>query len=299
MAMVEPISGIPGNRGSVILSFDFEIGWGDVTNPRWRYRENKGIYKRLRQVLPVILDEMDTLEIPAVWATVGSLFDDPVARDFSHLPDDAKDLIKAVLDESEPESFNGRDLFEQVLGTRVSHHIACHTYSHVPFTWYGMNEQSVSQDLERFNSALRGFGLTTDRFVYPENREKFADAVFNAGFTKARVSAPNLSGNRWLHLAKSALFAPPFATETGEDGVLLRHTGSMLFHDAGKDWRRHLLTRRVELGLAGAFEQKKCMHLWAHPFNFAESEALLVAFLDTLRKIARARDNGQLEIALM
>ena len=297
--MVEPKSGIPGNRGSIILSFDFEIGWGDVTNPRWRYREKNGVYKRLRRVLPVILDEMDMLEIPAVWATVGSLFDDPAARDFSHLPDDAQDLIKAVLDESEPESFNGRDLFERVLGTRVSHLIACHTYSHVPFTWYGMSEQAVTQDLERFNSALKEFGLATDRFVYPENREKFADTVSNAGFTKARVSAPIMSENRWIHLAKSALFAPPFATESGKEGVLVRHTGSMLFHDAGKGWRRRLLTRRVELGLAGAIKHKKCMHLWAHPFNFAESDALLTAFLETLRKIARARDNGQLEISLM
>ncbi|MGI9351167.1 MAG: hypothetical protein ACR2O3_06365 [Rhizobiaceae bacterium] len=297
--MIKPELGIPENCGSVTISFDFEIGWGDVTNQRWRHREKNGVYKRLRQVLPVILDEMDRLEFPAVWATVGALFDNPDTRDFSHLPHDAQNQINAVLNESESESFNGHDLFELVLGSRVSQHIACHTYSHVPFTWQGMSDQAVIQDLERFNSVLKRFGLATDRFVYPENREKFADAVLKSGFAKARVSPPNMAGNRWLRLAKSALFAPPFATETGEDGELVRHTGSMLFHDAGKSWRRQMLTRRVELGIAGAIEHKKCMHLWAHPFNFAESESLLMAFLETLRKLARARDNGQLVIALM
>ncbi len=297
--MIEPKFEIPENTGSVILSFDFEIGWGDISNPRWRQREKAGVYKRLRKVLPVILNEMDELEISGTWATVGAMFDNPNARNFSHLPTDVQQQIEISLGEAEPESFDGRDLFEAVIERHCRHHIASHTYSHVPFTLDGVSGEMVRQDLAAFNATLNGFGLATDRFVFPENREKFSDIVSSCGFEKARVAAPEFSKTRMINLAATAILAPPCVSETRENCGLIRHTGSLLFHDAGKSWRRKLLKHRIGSGLNEAMRKKKCLHVWSHPFNFAESEDLLNAFLNTLRKIARARDSGKIEIVLM
>ena len=97
--------------GKVIFSFDFEIGWGDVTNGIWLKRQNEGVYKKLRAVLPKMLDIMDSHEIPAIWATVGAMIDRPQDRDFSHLTTFQRNIIDESLLCGRPETFDGRDLF--------------------------------------------------------------------------------------------------------------------------------------------------------------------------------------------
>lgn len=283
----------------VILSFDFEIGWGDVTNPRWRSREAKGVYVKLRKVLPEMLREMDTCGFAATFATVGAMVDRRESRDFSHLPTTYQKLIADVLDEAQPESFNGRDLFEMVIGADTSHRIACHSYSHVPFTYEGMTSKVVGEDLNRFQSVMDDYNLVADRFVFPENREAHYDALAEAGYVKARVAADNYFKNRALYLASTMILPPPPGREEPGEAAIVRQYGSMLFNDAGKGWRTRLLNRRLSLGLGQLHRTGGDFHIWAHPFNFAESDALKAGFLKMIQQIARLRDKGVLEIELM
>jgi len=119
--------------GTVIFSFDFEIGWGDITNGVWKRREANGVYKRLRQVLPEMLSTMDACDFSATWATVGAMIEPPDTRDFSHLTDAQHSIVENGIRVGEPETFNGTDLFELVLAAKTDHQIACHSYSHIPF----------------------------------------------------------------------------------------------------------------------------------------------------------------------
>ena len=123
--------------GTVIISLDFEIGWGDVTNGVWRRREANGVFPKLRSVLPEILQAMDDYEIPVSWATVGAMFEQPGKRDFAHLKDNQAEIVSDALSTSKESTFDGRDLFEQVLNSKQKHAIACHSYSHVPFDYEG------------------------------------------------------------------------------------------------------------------------------------------------------------------
>lgn len=283
----------------VIFSFDFEIGWGDVTNPNWRRRQASGVYKRLRSVLPEILAEMDALEIPASWATVGAMFDDPARRELEHLPQGARDIVHAVLEEAEPDSFDGRDLFEMVANANAGHRFASHSYSHVPFHYQGVDADFVRQDMKAFNRVLKSAGFETDRFVFPENVEGYENELQGAGIKVVRVAADTLFKNRWLYLATIAIVPPPRVKEITGSGGLTRHYGSMLFNDAGQSARIPLLNRRFALGLSAIRKKPAGFHVWSHPFNFAESEPLKTAFLATLRKVAALRDAGQLEIRTM
>jgi Polysaccharide deacetylase len=283
----------------VTLSFDFEIGWGDITNPNWRRRQANGVYKRLREVLPEILKEMDALEIPATWAAVGAMFDDPKRRELDHLPPNASTVIRAVLKEAEPESFNGRDLFELVAKARAQHAFASHSYSHLPFSYAGVDADFVRSDLRAFKRALSETGHQTDRFVFPENIEGYGNVLKDEGFRVVRVAANTYFKNRWLYLASIAVIPPPPVRVETDCHGLERVYGSMLFNDAGQKARVPLLKRRVALGLRSAIRNKTGLHIWSHPFNYAESSALKDAFLTTLRQLAHHRDRGEITIRTM
>src|SRR5512139_278581 len=67
------------SRGAVSISLDFEMAWA------WQYARNmevdpvaKGLKER--EQVPLILSELEALNIPATWATVGHLFLDRCSR---------------------------------------------------------------------------------------------------------------------------------------------------------------------------------------------------------------------------
>lgn len=284
---------------NVIFSFDFEIGWGDVTNGIWKRRQANGVYNRLRIVLPQILETLDDHDIPVTWATVGAMIDPSNSRDFTHLTEKQLCIVDKAIKESEANTFNGIDLFETVLSSKVEHQVACHSYSHIPFNFEGVDEIFVREDLRRFNNALSRYNLSTNRFVFPENTESFYRELSEAGIKKVRVAADNLFSNRYLYLLTITFVPPPASKETIDRTGISRHYGSMLYNDVGNPYRIPLLERRLQLGLRNVIDKGHTLHIWAHPFNFAESAPLLKSFTKTIKNIATLRDSGKLSIALM
>lgn len=285
--------------GSVIFSFDFEIGWGDITNGVWRRREADGVYKRLRHVLPEMLTTMDTFDIPATWATVGAMIEPTQSRDFSHLTASQLEIVENGIRTGKSDSFDGIDLFELVLATKTNHQIACHSFTHIPFDYEGVDGKFVREDIKRFKKTLARYELTTSKLVFPENTEKFYSEIRDAGIKKVRVPADNLFSNRFLYLLSIAVVPPPTSKEAMGTSGVIRHYGSMLFNDAGNAYKIPLLERRVNLGLSNVVNRNHDLHIWAHPFNFAESEKLLKSFKKMIGKIALLRDKGKLQIGLM
>jgi len=285
--------------GKVIFSFDFELGWGDITNAVWKQREANGIYKKLRRVLPDMLNTMDACDFSATWATVGAMIEQPPFRDFSYLTEAQRRVVEDSIRVGEPETFNGIDLFESVLNANTHHQIACHSYSHIPFDYDGVDGRFVCEDLRRFNRTLAKYELKTNRFVFPENTEDFYTELQYMGIEKVRVPADNFFKNRLLYLSTLAIVPPPTSKENIDNSGITRHYGSMLFNDAGNAHRIPLLERRVKLGLNNVVKKNHDLHIWAHPFNFAESEGLLKSFKKMVESIAVLRDDGKLLIDYM
>jgi len=285
--------------GKVILSFDFEIGWGDITNGVWKRREANGVYKKLRHVLPEMLKTMDNCNFSATWATVGAMIERPEGRDFSHLSEKQRLVVEAGLREGQVDTFNGRDLFELVLACKTNQEIACHSFSHIPFDYDGVDGIFVKQEMRRFNEILARYELSTNKFVFPENTEAFYAELLETGYDKVRVPANNFFKSRYLYLLSLAVIPPPTSKEELDETGMTRHFGSMLFNDAGDSRRIPLLERRVSLGLRNVVQKNHDLHIWAHPFNFAESDGLLKSFKSTIEKIASLRDAGKLSIEFM
>jgi len=285
-----------------VLSFDFEIGWGDVTNGRWIARERRGTYVRLRKVLPRLLAAMDELELPATWATVGAMIAPPDTRDYSHLPADAARIVAESIARGEKASFDGIDLFEAVLAhERTGHRIACHSYSHVPFGFAGVDSETVRADLLRAADTFAAHGIRTDRFVFPENDEACHEVLRSVGMLKARTPAVRTASSRLRYLISTVVDAPPEAIIRAHPSGLELESGSMLFNmGVGKAYRMPFVSRRARAGLRALSARRSSrMHVWAHPFNFAESDLLLDSFVRFLKQVAAERDAGRLTVELM
>lgn len=283
-----------------ILSFDFEIGWGDVTNTRWMKREKNGVYDNLRIKLKELLNEMDALELPATWATVGAMISPPDKVFLDHLPDKAKKVVYATIKSAKASSFDGRDLFESLLQSKAKHSIASHSFSHVPFDFAGVNNKFIVDDLTLSLEALSRYGLTTDRFVFPENTEGYYPELAKTGFKVARVGANYRKMSRPMYLLSSVMKAPPASIEEVTKEGVIRHYGSMLFNmRAGKYHRLPFVYKQAMQGLSNACKERENFHVWAHPFNFAESTLQLTAFKTFLRKVAKRRDAGEIIISTM
>jgi len=283
-----------------ILSFDFEIGWGDVTNTRWIAREKAGVYKNLRPVLKDMLKEFDTLELPATWATVGAMITPPTELCLDHLPERAKKVVSEVLKSAKKDSFDGRDLFEMLLSSNIQHSIASHSYSHIPFDYEGVDKDFVAKDLELSLKSFSKYNIKTDRFVFPENTEGYYHELAKAGFRLARVSANHARMSRFKYLLSTLVSAPPAARDMTSHHNIIRHSGSMLFNmRAGRYYRLPFVYNQAINGLKSACKNKETLHVWAHPFNFAESALQLRAFKSFLRQVAKRRDAGDITVTIM
>jgi hypothetical protein len=74
----------------------------------------------------------------------------------------------------------------------------------------------------------------------------------------------------------------------------------MLFNMGNNRYHRlPFVYSRAIRGLNHACSSASDLHVWAHPFNFAESRAQLHAFISFLRKVAAKRDAGEISIKTM
>lgn len=293
----------------VKISFDFEIAWGDVTNRIWEQREKQGTYLNLRPALLELLTAMKSYEIPATWATVGAMIDSPDKREFDYVPDTARKHIDRLTIKGNQSSHDGRDLFEMVLSDLiVGHRIGCHSYSHIPFDFDGVDARFVEYDLAQANRAFKNYDLSPEEFVFPENTEGFHDILCSAGIKTARIKADVDMSNRAKYLITTLVKSPPLSTTKQLSNGLLLESGSMLFNmGVNKAYRMPFVYARACRGLSELVSYEghtsnsftPTMHIWAHPFNFAEGKILRNTFIRFLKKLAIQRDKGLVRIEVM
>ena len=285
--------------GRFLLTFDFELGWGSLESGRWRRRQANGVYRRLRERLPVLLREMDALEIPGTWATVGGMLQPRGQHDMDHLPEELARTTRDALREAEESTFDGRDLFELVRRTRVRHAIASHTYAHPRFSRMDVTADVVRGDLERFRAAIPADVVGVDRLVFPQNAERHHEVIAAMGYRVVR-GADEPRGDGLSGVVAMALHPPPMAVTHQESTGLSRMVGSLCFTPGlGKAYKVPVMAVQALRGLRRAIASGGTLHVWLHPFNLAESPGLLRSLLYVLRRVATHRDRGRLAVGVM
>lgn len=299
-AVYQALSSRPGR---LIVSFDFEIGWGSIENGMWRSRERAGVYSGLRKSLKTFIATLNSLEIAASWATVGAMISEPGPDDFAHLPNDARTKTCEFFADAGAETRDGRDLFDLVAMANTPQDIGSHTYSHLRFSYPGFDADARLADMTKARAALARADIHNPQsFVYPLNHAQSRTELAQTGFSMVRTAPLSPPRTRLGKLWSAAMDRPPAAAiANAPDGTTLL-SGSLFFNwGTGRSapLRRALITRQTDRGLRHAARTGTALHLWLHPFNLAETPGLLDGLTATLTNAARLRDRGELQIATM
>ncbi len=287
--------------GQFTISLDFELGWGSIENGIWRRREAAGVYRELRNVLPVFLKALEDHEVSLTWATVGAMIDPPRPSDLGHLPEPIKTATRAFVAGSERETHDGRDLFEMVLNTRTPQDIGSHTFAHCRWSTPGFSVEAKEIEAAQSVAALEKFDVTPNAFVYPLNHYSDLEVLRGAGFQIART-APRRPSTRLGKLIEMLSGSTPASELSAGPRGLNCETGSMLYvWGIRNDWRvrKILIDRQIRLGLRRAARDEGDFHIWLHPFNLAETPGLLEHSISLISKVARMRDRGEIDIVTM
>lgn len=288
-----------GKHGRLVISFDVELAWGVIESQRWLQRQADGVYVRTRSTTRELLKAFDTYDIQATFAIVGGLLETPGKWTLDHLPEKARDRTWRALREGETSSFHGRDMIDMIAQARIRHPIASHSYSHTRFLHPGVTSEFVREDLRHYWRVLPEELNAVPALVFPQNEEGYYPEVRNNGFRAVRGRDPEPDGRyHWQRMLKSVFSTPPLSEITDVGGGLIRSTGSVKFI-SGRRRRLMLVERQAQLGLDRAVRESGTLHVWNHPYNFAETPGLLPAFVRFLRKAAALRDQGRLVIGQM
>ena len=287
----------------IILSLDFECGWGSVDTGLWRERERAGVYEELRPALRRFVDRLDATEFAATWATVGALIEPPEARNTDHLKGAYREAVTGFRRDAAASTHDGRDLLDIVLSARTPQRFGTHSYTHVRFIDPDQDAQVYAEELARARAANARAGIAADRLVCPRNEIEHIDTIARSGIECLRTppalkTTPVVRGTAarlWR-----ALTAPPepVREERRPDGLLL-HSGTEFLNwgRSANAVKRAVTRRRIDAALRCAAAGRGDVHFWLHPFNLVETPGLLDYALSVLDRIARLRDAGRVSVA--
>ena len=284
----------------VFITFDFELGWGAIETNRWRVLEHMGVYNRLWAIIPKILSEMDRLEIPASWATIGAMIDPPSPDQFSHLPDFIQQKFRAFLKKAQQRTKDGRSLFEAILTAKIHHEIASHSFSHTRFNLKGYHLNAQIEDLKQSVSIVQKWiGQIPDYFVFPQNIVTSFDAVDANGFKRVRVLYKDIChDNKTPARFKRFFQSPPPVFKQKVTDTLTAYSASMWFNwwEPFYRLRRQYVLLKSRRALQFASKGQGDYHIWLHPYDLALTPDLCNDFIEFLHMVATLRDNGLIKI---
>lgn len=286
------------NKGKFILSLDFELGWGSIENSLWKAREKRGVYKRLRSILPVFLSELDALELPVTWAFVGAMMVAPDKRKLDHLPLNIKNLTTSFSQTAENQTTDARDLFDQILSTKIKHSLSSHTYSHLRFDYMGLDTSIIATEMQLFENICMNYAVKTSSLVFPQNIEGFHKQLGQLGYRSVRTAPESTKlSNKIVHLISSAITPPPLSKTNTMNNGLVRHSGSIFYNTgARRIYRLPFVYKQALSGINYAIKNNGVIHMWLHPFNLAESPLLLSSLINVMRYVTKKREKGLIQI---
>lgn len=290
--------------GSIIITLDFECGWGSIGNGLWRVRESNRVYENLRPAMRGFLDRLDDLEIRLTWATVGAMIENPATIDLSHLQGAYAAKASEFLSNSQPPTRDGRDLLDMLLKMRTHQAFASHSYSHVLFTDEEQSDSTYQSEILKSISCCDAYNLSCDSLVFPENKVNKLGLVSKTDILKVRMPAKNdnrlsHNTNKITRAYNAVARAPSPVAETSKDSNLQLHYASEFLNwgNNASMLKRAVTKRRIRKAIDSALAGNG-IHFWFHPFNLAETQGFADYMDDFLIQIATLRDQDKLKISL-
>lgn len=213
-----------------------------------------------RKAIDRLLELFKKYEIPATWATVGSIYN---KGNFS---------------------YSGLDILKKINKVK-NQEIGSHSYTHPVFT-----EISRSQAIEEFSNFKK------KSFVFPRNKIKYLKKLQEAGFKTYRGADEN---ERELLLPRIPPVYKPSIDKYGLlniKGSMYFVSGRGLKRYIPKNLR----FIKSKLGIDSAIKNKKVFHIWFHPIDFVDdSKKLFSDFEKILKYATKMRIQNKLKVLNM
>jgi len=297
--------------GTVVLSFDCELGWGRIEDGGWRHLEAEGLYERTLPVLSRVIETLESRAIPSTWAFVGSLFEVPDPAALDHLPAAYRAETERFIHEAQPSTRSLDSLLPAFRRLGPMLDLGSHSSTHVRARTPGSDTRTMAADFELSLRQLeRSFDRPVTSVIFPRDELDALDEVGALGSFSVRVpgghyGTPSMSGlDRARLVASRALGPVPPAVDSVLNSGNPAQTGSLYFNWAigsgvVRRIRRLLHGRAVDAVLRDAALTGAPYHLWVHPFNLAESDRLAADFLGFVDRLAALRDASKLTVEHM
>jgi len=283
--------------GCVVLTLDFEAGWGLLESGAWAAMERSGAFDSLRPQVVRLAGALDDREIGATWATVGAMALAPSAVELDHLPGEIASEVRSALVHARRTTFDGRDLIDSVRSTGTLQEFCCHSYTHTRFGRPGVTAEAVGAEVSLWQRAMPSCPIRPS-LVFPQNDIAHLQAVRRAGIdlVRTRRSYAALGSVGVGRRIGDLLAAPPLArSEELVDG-LSGQSDSVLINTGRRPWRLPLLRARLACGLHRASRRGGVLHAWMHPHDLVGDPALEEVLFEFLSDVATERDAGRIDV---
>jgi len=284
-----------GAQASVTISADFELSWACRG---WRSAEQTRLNAaRERCNVSSLVPLLEEYDIPVTWATVGHLFLERCERGADgrahpQMPRPIMATRRAMArwigdwyahdpctDYRLDPLWYCPDLIRLILGSRVCHEIASHSFSHISFLAQNSTPDLVEQEIAQCQAAMSPFGLSPRSLVYPYNHmgHHYAPLLARLGLTCVRHRDPviRLSYPERLACGIYKLY----------ESMNLRRPKYYSYID------------KVRIFLDEAIQRHAAYHIWFHPSD--PTELFQVEFPAIIQEIAVRRREGQLWVTTM
>jgi peptidoglycan/xylan/chitin deacetylase (PgdA/CDA1 family) len=279
-----PVKEVDQQVGYFVFSLDTELAWGSLNwdKPHPHPLRRDGATERA--TIQRLLSMMDEFGVVATWAITGHLFYEKCEEcdicPILHLK--GKDNRFEKIWGSRDTMWYGADIVESLLSKDSKHEIAFHGYTHRLFSKLG-NEEARLEIQEWLRLAKRK-NIIPKTVIFPQGKIGHLDLFREAGFICYRgldVRHPALSipilGKVLNRINQKFIILTPQVYEVKADSNSLVNVPS-------SQWLFRY-NRRIEIFLDSlnlhklrfqptikainkAAEEKKVIHLWAHPHEF-------------------------------
>lgn len=269
--------------GYFVFSLDTELAWGSLWDqPHSERTSRDGATER--ETIQRLLNMMDEFGVVATWAITGHLFYEKCeeCRVCPVLDLKGKDSSFGQIWKNRDPMWYGADVVETLLSRGAGHEIAFHGYTHRLFD--RLNRDEARFEIQEWLKLAKRKNIVPQTVIFPQGKIGYLDLFQEAGFICYRgkdVRHPALSFpllgkvlNR-INLVLSMLTPQVYEVKANLQGLVNVPSSQWLFRTDRKIETsldslnlHNFRFQATAKGIEKAAEEKKVIHLWAHPHEF-------------------------------
>lgn len=194
-------------KGIFVLCFDVELAWGGV-HRKINLDKLTRIINKVRHIMNPLTQMLEKYEIPATWSILGHLVLDHCERvngkPHPEMPRANYSWLKADWYRYDPCSniedaphWYGKDVIDRIVSyvenSKLSHDIACHSFSHQMFGDPGCSREVAEAEVKKCVEIMkREYGIVLKVFTFPRDYIGHVDVLKESGFVAFRDTIPKL-----------------------------------------------------------------------------------------------------------